>query len=46
MLWFFYSGGVVYFILLCGVIYGLLLMIPKHRGVSVAVTSVAFLLIW
>lgn len=46
LLWYFYSGGVVYFVVLCGLVYMVLLLIRKHKGVVVGAVSIAFLLIW
>ena len=46
VLWFFYSNGIVYFLVLCGVMYLVLLVVQRHKGITTAVTSLAFLLIW
>ena len=46
VLWFYYGGGVLYFIILCGVIYCELVLLNHHRGATVGFTSVVFLLVW
>lgn len=46
MLWFFYSNGLVYFVFLSGTIYIVLIYVEKHKGIIIAVMSVAFLFIW
>lgn len=45
MLWFFYSNGLVYFVLLCGTVYVILLTVERHKGVVIALISVTFLLV-
>lgn len=46
VLWWFYSNGVVYFVVLCVLVYGVLVLARKHRGAIVSVVSVFFLLFW
>ncbi len=46
VLYFFYSIGVVFFLTLCAIVYGILLIITHHRGVAVATVSLLFLFIW
>lgn len=46
LLWFFYSTGIVYFLVLCGLVYVILVTIQKNKGIVIASTSVAFILIW
>jgi len=46
VLWYFYSGGVVYFLALSAIVYYLLLAVRSHKGVAVVVASLLFLFIW
>ena len=46
VLWWYYGGGVVYFISLCGIIYGELVLLRHHRGAIIGFTSVMFLIVW
>ena len=46
LLWFFYSTGMVYFFILCGIVYAMLLIIRRNRGLLIGGVSLAFLLIW
>lgn len=46
VLWWFYSTSVTYFLVLCGIVYTLLLMVRQQRGAVVAVGCVAFILSW
>ena len=45
LLLYFYSNGIIYFLLLCGIVYFVLVLAGKHRGIAVAVISVLFLII-
>ena len=45
LLLYFYSNGIIYFLLLCGIVYFVLVLVRKHRGITVAVISVLFLII-
>ncbi len=45
-LWMFYETGVVYFIVLCLLVYVFLSRVTKHRGVYIAIVCVTFLMIW
>lgn len=45
MLWWFYSNGLVYFVILCGTVYFLLLTVERHKGITITAISLTFLLI-
>ncbi len=45
VLWFFYSNGIIYFLSLCGAVYIVLLAVHRHKGIIIAMISLAFLLI-
>ena len=46
VLWWYYSESVIYFVILCGIVYGELLLLRQHRGIAIGVTSVIFLFTW
>ena len=46
VLWWYYGGGLVYFVILCGIVYGELILLHRHRGAVIGFTSVTFLLVW
>lgn len=46
LLWYFYSSGIVYFIVLCGIVYAVLLALRRNKGISIGIVSVAFLIVW
>ena len=46
LLWFFYSNGTIYFLILCGIVYVLLLTIRRHKGLVIGGVSLGFLLVW
>ena len=46
MLWFFYLKGMIFFVVLCGIIYVVLLTVQRYKGVIVGGIALAFLLIW
>ncbi len=45
-LWMFYQTGVLYFTVLCLLVYVLLQTLTKHKGAIVAIVCVSFLMIW
>ena len=46
VLWWFYGGSVVYFIVLSVLVYGVLLVVRGRRGVAVGALSLAFIASW
>ena len=46
LLWFFYSTGIVYFIALSVLVYVILLVVKKNKGIIIGAVSITFLLIW
>lgn len=46
VLWWYYGEGVLYFVILCGMVYCELILLGRHRGAIIGFTSVVFLLVW
>lgn len=46
VLWWYYRESVIYFVVLCGIVYGELIFLHQHRGLAVGITSVIFLFTW
>lgn len=46
VLWWYYNTSVVYFAVLCGIVYTLLLVVHRQRGAVVSVACVLFILSW
>ena len=46
VLWWYYNESVIYFVVLCGIVYGELLLLRRHRGVVIGVSSVIFIFTW
>ncbi len=45
-LWMFYQTGVLYFAVLCLLVYVLLQTLTRHKGPIIAIVCVSFLVIW
>ena len=46
VLWWYYNESVVYFVVLCGIVYGELLLLHQRRGIIIGVSSVIFIFTW
>jgi len=46
VLWLYYGGSVVYFMVLCVLVYFVLRVVRRRRGVAVGAVSLAFIASW
>ena len=46
VLWWYYERSVAYFIVLCGIVYPLLALVPKGKGALVSISCLIFIFAW
>lgn len=46
VLWWYYNTNVAYFAVLCGVVYTLLLVAHRRKGIVVSIACIVFILSW
>ena len=46
VLWWYYNTSVIYFVVLCGIVYALLVAVHRQRGAVVSVACVVFIFSW